>query len=49
MELVTFTKGTEDAKYVNKLICTERYYLVKQVEHRNGRYYMRLKKRAILF
>ncbi len=49
MELVTFTKGTEDAKYVNKLVCTEKYYTVKQVEHRNGRYYMRLKKRAIQF
>ena len=49
MELVTFTKGTEDARYVNKLICTEKYYVVKQVEQRNGRYYMRIKKRAIRF
>ena len=49
MELVSFTKGTQDAKYVNKLICTDEYYLVKQVEQRNGRLYMRIKKRAILF
>ncbi len=49
MELVSFTKGTEDAKYVNKLICTEEHYVVKQIEHRNGRFYMRLKKRAIQF
>ncbi|HLD04878.1 MAG TPA: hypothetical protein VJG90_04125 [Candidatus Nanoarchaeia archaeon] len=47
MELVSFTKGTEDARYVNKLVCTEGYYLVKQVEQRNGRFYMRIKKRAM--
>lgn len=46
MELVSFTKGTEDARYVNKLVCTEESYVHKQVELRNGLLYMRIKKRT---